>query len=61
MSEPAWWENHKALFAAIATQDDLSPYDAVVEVRAMRAEKDVEDERAADARSALLVNPSCAD
>ena len=52
----------KPLFAVIAAQgNDLSPYDAVAEVRAMRAEKDAEDEREVGARPAPAAHPSCVD
>ncbi len=50
LHEHAQRERHKRLFAAVAAQDeDVSPYDAVAEVRAMRAEKDAEDDSEADA------------
>lgn len=37
-------EHHRRLFAAVASQErELSPFDSVAEVRAMRDEKDAED------------------
>lgn len=49
LHEHAQRERHKRLFAAVAAQDDdVPPYDAVAEVRAMRVERDAEDDREVD-------------
>ena len=44
LHEQAQIEHHRQLFATIAAQQrDLHPFDSVAEVRAMRDEKDAED------------------